>query len=342
MTPHQPLLGKNLRDAEFQDIIGQGHVKDELKSAILMDRHLILIGPPGIGKTTLVKNLSKLLPSMEVVDCGFHCKPGHPLCPDCIARARKGEEAPTKKVKGEERFIRVQGSPDLTAEDLLGDIDPLKAMKYGPLSLEAFTPGKIFKANNGILFFDEVNRCSEKLQNALLQVLEEGKLTIGSYDVDFDANFIFIGTMNPDDNSTEPLSDVFLDRFDIARMRYPESQQVEERIVDTKGHRLVTVPQPVKEALVRYVRELREDDKLEKHPSVRATLGLYERAQANAYLAGREEVSFEDLGKAVESVIAHRIRLKPSAQFLSTPEAYVRASYDKLMERVDKETGGGR
>ncbi|MCH7902809.1 AAA family ATPase, partial [archaeon] len=43
-----------------------------------------------------------------------------------------------------------------------------------------------FFHDKGILFFDELNRCPEKVQNALLQVLEEGKATIGSYDVDFD------------------------------------------------------------------------------------------------------------------------------------------------------------
>src|SRR3989339_812615 len=127
-----------------------------------------------------------------------------------------GQETTKEQLKSAllaERFVRVQGSPDLAAEDLLGDIDPIKALKFGPTSLEAFSPGKIFRANNGILFFDELNRCPEKLQNALLQVLEEGKATIGSYDIDFDVDFLFIGTMNPEDISTEPMSDVLLDRF---------------------------------------------------------------------------------------------------------------------------------
>ena len=48
--------------------------------------------------------------------------------------------------------MRVQGSPDLTSEDLLGDIDPVKALKYGSASVEAFTKGKIFKAEGGVLF----------------------------------------------------------------------------------------------------------------------------------------------------------------------------------------------
>ena len=169
------------KDDPFTDILGQEQAKQAVKSSLLAGRHIIIIGPPGIGKTTLAKNISHLL----------------------------GKGAP---------FIRIQGSPDLSVEDLLGDIDPVKALKFGPTSTEAFTKGKIFKADKGVLFFDELNRCAEKLQNALLQVLEEGAATIGSYDVDFGIDFLFIATMNPEDSSTEKLSDVLLDRFDLIYM----------------------------------------------------------------------------------------------------------------------------
>jgi len=190
-------LGKTFEKQEFDSILGQKVIKAGLKSAILAGRNLAIVGPPGVGKTSLAKTLADALPQK----------------------------------KGVENFVRVQGSPDLTAEDLIGDIDPMKALKFGPLSKEAFVEGKIFKANGGVLFFDELNRCPEKLQNALLQVLEEKKATIGSYDVDIDANFIFIATMNPEDSSTEKLSDVLLDRFDVLYMSYPESLEIEKDIV---------------------------------------------------------------------------------------------------------------
>jgi len=95
------LKQKLMEKDPFDMILGQEKVKNELKSALLTDRHVLIVGPPGIGKTTLAKNLASVL--------------------------------------GTKNFVRVQGSPDLTAEDLLGDIDPIKALKYGPLSLEAFT-----------------------------------------------------------------------------------------------------------------------------------------------------------------------------------------------------------
>ena len=278
----------------FTDIIGQYEVKKAVKSALLADRHIILVGSPGIGKTTLAKNVAKLL----------------------------GKKIP---------FVRIQGSPDLTVEDLLGDIDPVKALKYGPLSIEAFTKGKIFKADKGILFFDELNRCPEKSQNALLQVLEEKKATIGSYDVDFEIDFIFIGTMNPEDSSTEKLSDVLLDRFDLIYMHYPENIALEKEIVLKKGKKFdnVAVSGKLLELMVYFVRLLREDRNLEKKPSVRASIGLYERSQSNALLNGRKNVSFNDIKDVLISVLAHRIRLKPSIKYLQSPEAYIQEQFEK-------------
>jgi Mg-chelatase subunit ChlI len=306
---------KEIINAKFEDILGQEDVKKHLKSTLLSERNVILVGPPGIGKTTLAKNIAKVMPPIE--------------------RTHKDEVTGTKNelLSKKAPFVRVQGSPDLTAEDLIGDIDPIKALKFGPSSKEAFSPGKIFQANGGVLFFDEINRCSEKLQNALLQALEEKKVTIGSYKLDFDANFIFIGTMNPEDTSTEPLSDVFLDRFDMIYVGYPETLEIEETIVKKAGKKILEFPDLLLEGCLRFIRGLREDDNVEKKPSVRASLGLYERAQSHALIEGKKEVTHEDIQAVMISVLSHRIRLKPSIKYLKKPEDYIREEFDQFSEK---------
>ena len=308
-----------LKENVFEDVLGQDAAKFQLKSALLMERHVIIAGPPGIGKTTLAKNVAKLLPEITVNDCGFNCSPGMPICTGC----RAGRKTSLKKVPGSSRFIRVQGSPDLTSEDLLGDIDPVKAIKFGVSSPEAFTQGKIFRANNGILFFDELNRCPAKLQNALLQVLEERKATIGSHNVDFDANFIFIGTLNPRDHTTENISEVFFDRCDLVYMSYPETADIEKEILVRKARKKADFPEELLSKTINFVRNLRTSGKLEKVPGVRATIGLYERAQANALIRNRKEVELQDVKDAIISVLAHRIELKPGAKYVETAREFL-------------------
>jgi len=313
----------------FLDIIGQVETKNQLKSALLVNRHVIISGSPGIGKTTLAKNVASILPDMVVNQCGYNCDPEKPICSKC----KPGDK--TYKSTGMDRFVRIQGSPDLTAEDLLGDIDPIKALKYGPMAPEAFTPGKIFLANNGVLFFDEVNRCPERLQNAMLQVLEEGEATIGSFRKSIPSKFIFIGTMNPRDSSTEKLSEVFLDRFDVVTMSYPETVEIEEKIVLLKGKKLAEFPHELLQYSINFVRLLRHSKKVERAPSVRATIGLYERAQANALIGGRNKVNDKDIMDAIISVLAHRMELKPSVKYAMTPEEFLKEEMKAFSEKGD-------
>ena len=138
--------------------------------------------------------------------------------------------------------------------------------------------------------------------------------------------------MNPKDSSTERLSDVFIDRFDLIYMDYPESIEIEKQIVLGNGKELVSFPEKLLHFALYFIRLLREDENLDKKPSVRASIGLYERSQSNALLEGRQEVCFEDIRDAVISVLSHRIELKPSVKYLQGADDYVRQEFERFCE----------
>lgn len=326
--------GKDFLDV----IIGQKEAKERILASLLASHHVLIEGPPGVGKTTLARHIASSLPFLTTVkNCPYHCSPEAPVCPVCRKKVSSGEDIETELTPGSQRFVRLQGSPDLTAEDLLGDIDPTQAFKYGPQDYRAFTPGKLLKANRGIVFFDELNRVPEKLQNALLQVLEEGGATIGPYDVDYPANFLMIATMNPREHAgVEELSDVLMDRFDVIKMGYPESPGREKEIIERYGAKIegIGVPRKVMDSIVSLTIATREEPwlkELEQPASVRASLSLYEKAQAMALLKRHRRASIEDVRQVAVSAMGGRIKPSPESKFYGEPFALINEIVDDVL-----------
>lgn len=227
-------------------------------------------------------------------------------------------------------YQRVQLTSDILPSDLLGysvyDFDSKEMnFKKGPL----FT---------NIFLADEINRTSSKTQSALLQVMEEGIISVDGNTYPACKPFVVIATQNPFGSAgTQMLPNSQLDRF-IMRLSlgYPdEGSEIEIVKRKKKGNPLdqinaVLRPEDlvlmqeeiqniyIDESLVRYVvqivQQTRKHEKIEQGASPRASIALIKVAQATAYLYGRDYVIVEDINENLYEVLNHRIFLIPSIQ----------------------------
>jgi magnesium chelatase subunit D len=190
---------------------------DRLKLAILINAinpkigGLLIKGPKGSGKSTIVRALADILPKITVTqDCPFNCNPHDPsnTCPIHSAKSEKGE-----KLAAEEREMVVVDLPLGATEDrVLGSLDVEKAIKFG---VEALEPGILAEANQNVLYVDEVNLLPDHIADDLLDVAATGWNIVEreGISVNHPSRFIFVGTMNPEEGELRPQ---LLDRFPLS------------------------------------------------------------------------------------------------------------------------------
>ncbi len=253
------------------------------------------------------------------------------------------------------KFARIQFTPDLMPSDITGTDIIQEDPSTGKREL-VFMPGPIF---NNIVLADEINRTPPKTQSALLEAMQEHRVTIQGRTYELEEPFFVFATQNPIElEGTYPLPEAQLDRFmfNIIIHYLSEEQELEvvrattavqdisyEHVVSGKDItefqklvRRVPVSEPVMRYAVHLARASRPGEEeapdfinkwLDYGASVRASQYLILGAKARALMNGRYHVSFEDIRALAPPVFRHRIL----TNFHAESE---RITTDKLIEQL--------
>ncbi|MCZ8370219.1 MAG: MoxR family ATPase [Porphyrobacter sp.] len=232
-------------------------------------------------------------------------------------------------------FGRIQFTPDLLPGDILGS--NLFNFQTSQFTL---TRGPIFC---DLLLADEINRTPPKTQAALLEAMQERRVTLDGETHQLPDRFMVVATQNPIENQgVYPLPEAQLDRF-LFKLLVPYPAEDEEaRIVATYGKRSgpqrpadlgvaavtnaaglsaasaaldqVTVAEEITRYVVRLIRATREHSELTVGASPRAAVLLASAARARAALEGRAYVIPDDVKALAVPVLRHRLTLSPAAE----------------------------
>jgi MoxR-like ATPase len=257
------------------------------------------------------------------------------------------------------KFSRIQFTPDLMPSDITGTDIIQEDAETGRRRL-AFVPGPIF-AN--IVLADEINRTPPKTQAALLEAMQEHRVTVQGKTYSLEEPFFVLATQNPIElEGTYPLPEAQLDRFmfEIVIDYLTEDQEVEvvQKTTSIMGHKFqhaVTGPDivafqqlvrrvPVADAVARYAVSLARATRptnasapdvvkkwLAYGASVRAPQHLILGGKARALMRGRYHVGFEDIRALAKPVFRHRILRNFHAESERITTDYI---VDRLLEAV--------
>jgi len=254
---------------------------------------------------------------------------GHVLIEDVPGTGKTTLAAALAGAAGLE-FNRAQFTPDVMASDITG-FNVYNRQK----EIFEFREGLVM---TNILLADEINRASPKTQSALLEAMEEGRVTVDGVTYPVPEPFLVIATQNPTGYvGTYPLPEAQLDRFALRlSMGYPTAAEEMRIITDRRNVnplekvravmdmetvknlrtavQNVTVAPEIAEYIVNLVQATRKSKKLSLGASPRASLLLMKMAQAHAFLKERDFVKPEDAAFVFVPGTAHRIVLSQEAR----------------------------
>lgn len=189
----------------FQGILGyENTVIPDLERALLSRHNINLLGLRGQAKTRIARDLVNLLDEYIPVVKGSELN-DDPLKPLSVyARnliSEMGDETPVSWLHRSERYIEKLSTPDVTVADLIGDIDPIKAvnLKLNYSDERVIHFGLIPRANRCIFVLNEIPDLQARIQVALFNILQEGDIQIRGFKIRLPLDIQFVFTANPED-----------------------------------------------------------------------------------------------------------------------------------------------
>ncbi|MDD9348237.1 AAA family ATPase [Mumia sp.] len=269
-------------------------VLPQLERALIAGHDVVLLGERGQGKTRLLRTLVGLLdewtPVIDGSELGEH--PYDPITPLSRRRAAElGDALPVAWRHRDERYAEKLATPDTSVADLIGDVDPMKVAEGRSLGdPETIHFGLVPRSHRGVVAINELPDLAERIQVAMLNVMEERDVQIRGYVLRLPLDVLVLATANPEDYTNRgriitPLKDRFGAEI---RTHYPLELEDEIAVVKQEAHLVATVPDFLLEILARFTRSLRESNAVDQRSGVSARFSI----------AGAETVAASALHRA--------------------------------------------
>lgn len=313
----------------FTAVVGQERVRNVLILTAIDQRlgGVLISGPKGSGKSTIIRALEDVLPMTEHVEgCRFNCDPRdlHDLCPYCLEKLASEGSLPV----GRRRMHIVELPVGATEDGLLGTIDTEAAFQRGIKKLQ---PGLLGKANQNILYIDEINLLPDYLIDCILDPAVSGRNVVQreGLSLEHPSRFTLIASMNPEEGRLRPqILDRFALKVEMEHLTDPEQREeivrrnlfyeddpeafykeyeeeqadLRKRIEVAQGTLTnVNIPEDVMRRIAEACSSLGVE-------GLRSDISILKAARALAAFEGRGIVKPDDLMRVFDLGVAHRFK----------------------------------
>ncbi|MEZ5091991.1 magnesium chelatase [Nocardioides sp.] len=276
----------------------------QLERALIAGHDVVLLGERGQGKTRLLRTLVGLLDEWTPVIAGSELgeHPFDPISPESRRRAAElGDDLPIGWRHRSERYAEKLATPDTSVADLIGDVDPMKVAEGRTLGdPETIHFGLIPRSHRGIVAINELPDLAERIQVAMLNVMEERDIQIRGYVLRLPLDVLVVASANPEDYTNRgriitPLKDRFGAEI---RTHYPVQIEDEVAVIRQEAHLVAEVPDFLVEILARFTRALRESSAVDQRSGVSARFAIAGAETTAAAALHRATSQGEDQGVA--------------------------------------------